>query len=122
MDTSNISLNNLYFEYKLLTKIVGEPNFDKLHVLFRELKADTVAVPCTLAKGSKGYLGMMVTAANYAKVVPGTTFVPPNVPGPLFIMEGNTQYQIMMAKTVYETALREQHTYILLQRSLIALV
>ena len=107
MDTSNISLNNLYFEYKLLTKIVGEPNFDKLHVLFRELKADTVAVPCTLAKGSKGYLGMMVTAAQYATVEPGTLFVPSNVPGPLVIMEVNTQYQIMMTKAVYDTVLRK---------------
>ena len=122
MNTSNINLNDLYFEYKVLTKIVGEPNFDKLHVLFRELKANTAAVPCTLAGGANGYLGMLVSPAQYQTVAPGTPFVPPVAPGALTIAPGDTQYQIMMAKTQYETALREHQTYILLQRSLISLV
>ena len=122
MNTLNINLNDLYFEYKVLTKIVREPKFDKLHVFFRELKANTAAVPCTLEEGANEYLGMLVTTAQYATVAPGTLFVPPNAPGPLVIREGNTQYQIMMAKTQYETALREHQTYILLQRALIALV
>ena len=85
MNTSNINLNDLYFEYNLLTKIVVEPNFDKLHVLFRELKANIAAVPCTLAGGDNGYLGMLVTISQYATVAPGTPFVPPNAPDPLVI-------------------------------------
>ena len=64
MNTSNINLNDLYFEYKSLTKIVRESNFDKLHVLFRELKTNTAAVPCTLAGGANRYLGMLVSAAQ----------------------------------------------------------
>ena len=64
MNTSIINLNDYYFEYKLFTKIVGKPNFDKLHVLFRELKADTAVVPCTLAGGANEYLGMLVTEAQ----------------------------------------------------------
>ena len=122
MNTSNINLNELYFEYKVLTKIIGEPTFDKLHVLFRELKANTAAVPCTLAGGANGYLGMLVSAAQYQTVAPGTPFTPPPQPGPLVIDPTDTQYQIMIAKTQYETALREHQTYVLLQRSLIALV
>ena len=122
MNTSNINLNELYFEYKVLTKIIGEPTFDKLHVLFRELKANTAAVPCTLAGGANGYLGMLVSAAQYQTVAPGTPFAAPPQPGPLVIDPTDTQYQIMIAKTQYETALREHQTYVLLQRSLIALV
>ena len=122
MNTSNINLNELYFEYKVLTKIIGEPTFDKLHVLFRELKSNTAAVPCTLAGGANGYLGMLVSAAQYETVAPGTPFIPPPQPGPLIIDPTDTQYQIMIAKTQHETALREHQTYVLLQRSLIALV
>ena len=122
MNTSNINLNDLYFENKELTKIVGEPNFDKVHILLRVLKANTAAGTCTLAGGANGYLGILVSAARYQIVAPGTLFVPPNTPGPLLINPGDTQYQIMIAKTQFETALREHQTYILIQRSLVALV
>ena len=90
MNRSNINLNDLYFEYKLLTKIIREPNFDKLHILFRELKSNTAAVPCTLAGGASGYLGILVSAAQYTTVAPGTLFIPLNAPCPLVITEGNT--------------------------------
>ena len=57
MNTSNINLNDLYNKYKVLTKNHGEPNLDGLHVMFRELKANTAAVPYTLGQGTNGYLG-----------------------------------------------------------------
>ena len=120
MNSSNINLNELYYEYKVLTKIIGKPNFEKLMVLFQELKDNTAAVPCTLASGANRYLGMIVSAAQYQTVAPGTPFVPPVAPGALVINPGDMQYQIMMVKTQYENALHQ--TYVLLQRSLIALV
>ena len=52
MNTSNINLNDLYYEYKVLTKIEGEPTFDSLMVLFQKLKVNTTAVLCTL--GGRG--------------------------------------------------------------------
>ena len=122
MNTSNINLNQLYFEYKVLTKIVREPTFDDLHDLFRELKANVAAVPCTLTGGANGYLGMLVSAAQYETVTPGTPFVPPPQPGVMIINPTYIQYQIMIAKTQYKTALQEHQTYVLLQRLLIALV
>ena len=45
--TANINLNELYFEYKLLTKMIGEPTFDTLHEMFRQLKANTGLLPYT---------------------------------------------------------------------------
>ena len=54
MNTSNINLNELYYDFKVLTKIVGKTNFDKLMVLFQELKDNTAAVPCALAGGANG--------------------------------------------------------------------
>ena len=120
--TANINLNELYFEYKVLTKIIGEPNFDKLHKIFRKLKANTAAFLCTLGSGANGYLGIIVIAAHYNTVAPGAPFVTPPIPGHLFIDQAYTQYQIAMAKTQYEAALRKHQTYILMQRLLIALV
>ena len=120
--TANINLNELYFEYKVLTKIIGEPTFDKLHEMFWQLKANTAAVPCNLGGGKIGYLGMLVSAAQYNTVSPDAPFVPPHMPGHLVIDTAYTQYQISMAKTQYKAALREHQTYILMQWKLIALV
>ena len=122
MNTSNINLKELYFEYKVLTKIIGEPDFEKLHGLFRELKANAAAVPCTLGGGANGYLGMLVTATQYTTISPTEPFTAPVMPAALILDPGFTQYQIALAKSLYDTALREYQMYILMQRSLISLV
>ena len=58
--TANINLNELYFEYKVLTKITGEPTFDKLHVMFRKLKdpppVDLLYDDCTRNHTMKKYM------------------------------------------------------------------
>ena len=122
MSTSNINLNELYFEYKVLPRIVGEPTFNHLHEILKQLKANTCAVPCTLGGGANGYLGMLVTPLKYATIAPGTPFVAPQMPGALLINPTDTQYQIAITKTLYDTALREHQTYILMQRALISLI
>ena len=114
MNTSNINLNELYFKYKVLLKIIGEPTFDKLHELFRQVKANTAAVPCTLGGGANGYLGIVVSPTQYQTVAPGTPFVAPNASGDLVIDLTAMQYQIMLAKNLHDTALREHQAYILL--------
>ena len=122
MNTSNINLKDLYFEYKVLPRIVGEPTFDSLHEMLKQLKANAAAVPCTLGGGANGYLVMLVSATQYNTVAPGTPFVPPPMPGPLVLNPGDTQYQLSMRKTQYETALKEHQTYVLMQRALISQV
>ena len=59
-------------------------------VLFQELKANTVAIPYTLAGGASGYLGMIVSKVQYQTVVPGTPSVPPVAPVVLAINPGDT--------------------------------
>ena len=61
MSTTNINLNELYLKYKVLIKNIGEPTFTNLHELFRELKANTASVPCTLGGGDNGYLVMLIS-------------------------------------------------------------
>ena len=98
MDTSNINLDKPYFEYKVFTKIMVELTFDKLHEIFRQLKANTTAVPCTLGGGVSGYLGMHISVSQYATVAPSTPFVRPPMPGALVIDSDMTQYQIAIFK------------------------
>ena len=85
MSTANINLNVLYFEYKVLTIILGEPTFRHIHNLFRELKAKTAAMPCTLGGRSNGYLRMVVSAAHYERMTPGTLFILPVIPAVLVV-------------------------------------
>ena len=99
--TANINLNELYFKYKVLTKIIGKPTFDKLHEMFRQLKANTKAVPCTLGGGENGYLEMLVSSTQYNIVASGAPFVPPPMSGALFIDPAYTQYQNAISKTQY---------------------
>ena len=91
----------MYFEYKVLTKIIGEPTFNKLHKIFRQLRENTAAGPCTLGGGANGYLGMLVSAAQYNTVATSAPFVPPPMPGHLVIDTAYTQYQIATARTQY---------------------
>ena len=114
MNASNVNLNELYFEYKVLTKVIGEPTFNKLHKMFCQSKSNTIAVPCTIGGGVNGYLGMLISAAQYATVAPTTPFVPQPIPGSLVIDLDMTQYQITITKTQNEIALREHQMGVLL--------
>ena len=120
MNTSNINLKELYFEFKVLPKIAGEPTFGALHEMLKQLKANSAAVPCTLGGGANGYLGILVSPAHYNTVAPGTPFVPPPMPGPLVMNPGDTQFQLQQRKTLHDTALKEHQTYLLMQRALIS--
>ena len=92
MSTTNINLNDLYFEYKVLPRVVGEPTFKVLHEILKQLKANTSTVPCMLGGGANGYLGMLVSPAKYEVIAPGTPFVPLTMPGVLTILPADTQY------------------------------
>ena len=111
MNTSNINLNELYFEYKVLQKIIGKLNFDKLHKVFRQLKANTAAVPCTLTGGANGYFGIIFSTTQYHIVAPGTPLVAPTPLEALVTNSTATQYQIMVAKDLHTTTLREHQIY-----------
>ena len=97
MSAANINLNELYFEYKVLPRVAGEPTFNVLHEILKQLKANASAVPCTLGGGANGYSGMLVSATKYATLAPGSPFVPPTMPGALTILPTDTQYQIAIA-------------------------
>ena len=65
---------------------------------------------------------MLVTNTQYATIPPATPFTPPLMSGALVLDPTFTQYQITLAKSLYDTALRKYQMYMLMQRSLISLL
>ena len=70
-----------YFEYKSLTKILGEPTIDSIAKLHKEIKRNAQKVPTTLGGGQNGYLGLVIPTDVY-NAIPGTRqFHRPQDPG-----------------------------------------
>jgi hypothetical protein len=66
MLTSRIpSVNDTYFQHKVLTKVHGLPTYESLQTLHTELKANAGSVPSTLGGGQNGHLGLLLSALRY---------------------------------------------------------
>ena len=84
---SRINYKQDFFEYNPLTKVIGEPNFESLLRLKNEIKANSQTVPTQLGGGQHGFLGAILSPAEYA-LISNDPFVPPAHPGPLDIPAG----------------------------------
>lgn len=73
------------FEYADLTVIHGEPTYETLKAMVNQLKANARAVRTTLGGGQHGYLGLVLSAQQYAILAPATPFTRPLHPGPLVL-------------------------------------
>ena len=98
---TNIDYVNTYFQIPILTPIHGEPTFDTLRELRNQIKANAGDLETTLGRGAFGYLSLVLSAAEYARVAPGTPFVRPVAPAALVIPAGTAQHAA--------TRMREDH-------------
>ena len=57
MSTTNINYKTTNFEYPVLTKISGQPNYELLKTLKNELKANAASVPSNLGGGEMDIWG-----------------------------------------------------------------
>jgi hypothetical protein len=78
------------FEYKDLTRIHGEPTFEALKTLSKELKANAQSVYSNLGGGQHGHLGIVLTPAAYG-LISNTPYETPTHPGQMTIPPGTTQ-------------------------------
>lgn len=53
-----------------VSKISGPPTYPKLKTLRQTLKANAASIECTLGGGQHGYLGLILTPAQYNRIVP----------------------------------------------------
>ena len=115
---TNIDYVTTYFQIPVLTKIHGEPTFETLRILFNELKANAGDVATTLGGGLLGYLGLLLSIVEYARVAPGTPFLCPPNPGPLVIPNGTTQHAATRMREDHTEALRRHRECIDVEASL----
>ena len=103
MSTINIDLKSTYFQHSSLMKIYGEPTYQSLQKIYKEIKANASSAASVLGGGLHGYLGLVVSNLNYAR-----TAEPPferlGHPGSLQIIDNATQYQIAIEKDRHDTA------------------
>ena len=80
MTTANVDYITNVFEYPVLTKVTGKPDYESLNTIKNQLKANAGKVQCELGGGNNGHLGLLLTATEYALVDP-TPYVRPVHPG-----------------------------------------
>ena len=83
--TSTGDYINTYFTHNTLDQIRGEPDYERLKRLKKQLKSNAQAVPSTLGGGNNGLLGLVLCTEEYARVQGATPFIVPTRPDPLAI-------------------------------------
>ena len=93
MTTTINKVNNFLeaFPNKVI-KHTRRPDYEILNNIKTALKRNFATVPCTLGGGTHGYLGTVLTAAEYATATPINTppFVNPLLPGTATVIPPNS--------------------------------
>ena len=92
-----------YFKYKTPTTIQGAPTNKTLKRLKQELPENASSVESDLGGGDHGYLGFVLTDAEYATVT-STPFVLPTYPATLTIPTGTDQVQALILQEIHKDA------------------
>ena len=70
MTTGRVDYASTYFPYPTPTPIQGEPTYKALKRLKNELRANASSVDRDLGGGDHGYLGLVLSDEEYARVAP----------------------------------------------------
>ena len=117
--TSSVNYKDSYFEQPVLTAIRGEPTYETLHHLKNELKANASSFPTTLGGGNHGYLGIILTPAEYRRITPTDTFTRTPNPGVLVPNPVGTAAQISSAENNHRLTKKIYLETLLLERAFI---
>jgi hypothetical protein len=97
------SVNNTYFQHKVLTRIHGIPVYETLQHLTTEIKAKAASMPTTLGGGQYSHLGLVVLDQKYATLATTIPWITPVNPGPFVPPAGATRLQLEAAQEVWRT-------------------
>ena len=103
--SSNIDYINNHFEFPILTKIHGHPDYEQLKQIKDELRANATSVTANLGGGAHGHLGLVLDDAEYTFVSP-TAYVRPLHPGVSVIPPGTPNWQAQMLREDHKEAIR----------------
>jgi hypothetical protein len=95
------SVNDTYFQHKVLTKIHGQPSYESLQNVSTELKANASSVPSILGGGQHGHLGLLLSDARYATLPHSIPWATPGNPGLFVPPDAGTGPQIEAARDVW---------------------
>ena len=116
---ASVNYKYSYFDHPVLTTILGEPTYETLHHLKNELKANASSVPTTLGGVNRGYLGMLLTPAEYRRILPNDPFTRPPNPGVLVPNPNGTAAQIASAENHLRLTKKLYLDTLLLERTFI---
>ena len=108
MATGTVDYAASYFKYKTPTPIQGAPTNKTLKRLKQELRANASSVESDLGGGDHGYLGLVLTDAEY-ETISNTPFTAPNYPNALTIPTGTDQVEALNLREKYK---EERRTYL----------
>ena len=90
---ASVDYKDTHFEFSELSPIHGEPSYETLDKLLKQLKANARTVHSNLGGGAHGHLGLVISPASYALLSPLHPFNRPVFPGAQAVIPpGTTQH------------------------------
>ena len=105
MTTNMVDYRNTVFEHPTVTKIHGEPTFEGIRTIHKELMINAQTVYSDLGGGAHGHLGLVLSPRRYA-LLSNADYVRPQHPGQLVIPPGTTQHMVRTLKDQHEQRLK----------------
>ena len=107
-----------FFPHDNLSVIIGQPDYESLHKMKKQLKANAMAVPSTLGGGQHGLLGLVLTPAEYA-IISAVPFVREAYPGALLFPVGTSNVQSRMLEDAYKKRMKNYEACVGVEKALI---
>jgi hypothetical protein len=111
------------FPHPLLSTVQGDPDYQTIHATRRFLQANSRDIGTHLGGGTLGHLGLIISDASYAMIVPTTAvettlWITPQAPGRAPAATDGTASQISAAHHNWEEDVRTYRTYTSVQQAL----
>ena len=115
-----INYREVYFRHGNLTKIEGNPTYENIQQLYKEVKANAASVPSTLGGGNHGHLGLVQDNTTYARISPNAAYIRPTLPAALPPpVAGMTQHQLAERQRLYDRDVATFHEVTHIERTLL---
>jgi hypothetical protein len=104
------------FPHPILPTVQGETDYQTIHAIRKLLQANARAIDTHLGGGALGHLGIIVSDASYAMIVPEieagpTLWERPSPPGRAPVNTDGTAAQISAARHTWDEEVQTYRTY-----------
>ena len=105
---NSVNYRETCFPKQDLTRYPGRPNYESLHQMQLELKANAISVHSNLGGGNHGHLGLLMTNQQYTLIV-NTPYVRPVHPGTFVLAGGEKRVQVDALQRTHDEIIRVFH-------------